>query len=150
MRTIRSFGALVWIGLSGIVCIDSFRTGIGTFRSPGSGFFPFWLGLVLVGLAVALAAIEFIRGEKRTDLGKKSTRWHAVAGVMILTLLYSLVLKPLGYLTATFVLMTMLFYMAERKKIWRKTILAGVVVSLSYLVFQYWLKVSLPEGILYF
>jgi putative tricarboxylic transport membrane protein len=151
MKTIRQFGAFFWIGLSAVVCVDSFRSGIGAFRSPGSGFFPFWLGVILAILALTLGVVNLLKpeGEKGMDLWK-GTRWRAVTGVMILTLIYSLLLKPLGYLIATFVLMTVLFCMAERKRIGFRIGIGFVVVLASYVTFQYWLKVSLPKGVLSF
>ena len=151
MKTIRQFGAFFWIGISAVVCVDSFRTGIGAFRSPGSGFFPFWLGVILAILALILVVVSRIKGEreKRTDLWR-GTKWRDVIGVMILTLIYSLILKPLGYLITTVVFMAVLFYMGERKRIWAKIALAFIVVLASYVTFQHWLKVPLPKGILYF
>ena len=143
--------ALLWIIISGVVCLDSIRAGIGNLHSPRSGFFPFWLGVILAMLAIMLIIVKPLHenGGKIADLWK-GTKWTQVVWVMVSTLIYSAVLDKLGYLIATFLLMVFLLCIGERKRVWIKTTIALIVVLTSYIIFSFWLKVSLPGGILSF
>jgi len=151
MKFRNQLGPLLWITVSGVVCVDSIRAGIGTFRSPSSGFFPFWLGVVLVVLTLALAIMNLFQEErgKITDLWK-GTKWGQVILFMILILIYSILLNTLGYLITTFLLILMLFCIGERKGVWIKIAIAVVVVLASHIIFCYWLKVNLPQGVFNF
>ena len=110
-------------------------------------FFPFWLGIALAALGVALAVVNNIRkeGESLPTLWK-GARWGRVILFVILILAYPIVLDTLGYLIATFLLMGTLLCVGESKKIWLKIILALVIVFVSYGIFHLWLKVPLPTG----
>jgi len=151
MKFRNQFGPLFWIAVAGVVCIDSVHVGVGTFRSPRSGFFPFWLAVILVILALALAMVNRFQEKKGkiADLWK-GTKWNRLIFVIILTLIYSILLNTLGFLITTFSLMIILFCMGERKGIWGRITIAIVVVLASYVIFHSWLKVPLPKGILYF
>jgi len=149
MKMRNQIGALLWVTVSVVVCADSMGVGIGSFRSPGSGFFPFWLGVILFVLALAPVAVKRLREErgKITDLWK-GAKWGQVTLVMLSTLIYPLLLNTLGYLIATFLLLVVLFRAGESKGIWTKMAIALVIVLASYGTFGYWLKVPLPRGIL--
>jgi putative tricarboxylic transport membrane protein len=149
MKFRNQLGPLFWIAVAGVVCLDSIHAGIGTFRSPRSGFFPFWLGVILAILGLVLAFVNLSRGErgKITDLWK-DTRWSRVVLVIILTLIYSILLNTWGFLITTFLLMSVLLCVGERERIWTKIVIALFLVLASYVIFHSWLKVPLPKGIL--
>lgn len=151
MKVGKQLGVLLWIAVSGVVCVDSINVGIGTFRFPGSGFFPFWLGVILCLLGLILAVVNRLQGDtgKITDLWK-GTQWGRVIWVMMLTLAYSVLLNKLGYLITTFLLLVILFCIGERKGVWVKIAIAVVVILVSYVTFYSWLKVPLPRGVLSF
>jgi putative tricarboxylic transport membrane protein len=148
MKLKNKWGAFFWIAFAGVVCLDSVHAGIGTFRFPGSGFFPFWLGIILLILGLALLVVNhFPQKQTIRDLWK-GAKWGQLVFVIVLTLTYSAVLDILGYLITTFLLLATLFCMGERKGIWVKTGIALIVVLVSYVAFSHWLKVPLPKGIL--
>jgi putative tricarboxylic transport membrane protein len=149
MKFTNQLGTFFWIIVGAVVCVDSIRTGIGTFRSPRSGFFPFWLGVILIILALALLIVNRFQEEKGkiTDLWK-GTKWSRVVLVITLTLIYSFLLNTLGFLITTFLLMSILLCVEEREGIWVKIAVALFIVLASYVIFHSWLKVPLPKGIL--
>jgi hypothetical protein len=80
----------------------------------------------------------------------EGARWQRAAIATACLLLYSAFLKDLGFLMATFLLMTYLFRMLEASS-WKATVFSALLTTLGfYLVFQTWLEAQLPRGWLSF
>lgn len=143
---------VIWLAVSLFVCAESAEVGVGTFPSPGPGFLPFWSGMVLGLLAISLIITRTLkkkRGEKRTDLWE-GKQWGKIVLALLALLIYSLVLPKLGYLIATFGLLTLLFGMVGKVKIGMQGLSALITVSVTYLIFSVWLNIPLPKGLLGF
>ncbi len=146
------FSGFFWIAISILVCIESIKSGIGTFRSPGAGFLPFWSGVALGTLAIILVASDILKekgGQKNTKLWENK-RWSNVILILISLLAYALLLPRLGYLITTFGLMAFLFSMIGRPRLWVRGVSALITVLVTYIIFYVWLDVQLPKGILGF
>ncbi len=123
--------------------------GLGTLAAPDAGFIIFGVGLVMLGLAVAIFTQALFSktgpGEiKRLWYGQG---WRKVLFVLASLLAYSYFLVPLGFLPATFLLLIFLFKWIEPHQ-WVTAIgVSAVMVSVTYLVFAYWLGCQLPKGI---
>ena len=133
--------------LGGLTAQQSGKLSLGSFRVPGPGFFPFCLGLLLIGLG----AMIFFQGLKRKpgvrEMGLKRSRVIlALAGLFA----YPIVLDAVGYLLSTFCLMVILISVMIRKAWWYAPSVAGLISLASYLLFKVWLRVLLPAGILGF
>ena len=141
-------GGLFWLGISVFVCLKSIGLDLGTFNSPGPGFFPFWSSLVMGVFAVFLlvGAYLYKRKTKITDLWK-GIGWKKVIGVLFSLFLYPLVLPRVGYLISTFALIAFLLGSMERSKAWVGGIGALIVTLASYVVFYILLGVRLPRGL---
>src|SRR5947199_4864592 len=60
MRAVALHTPAILILLGGVVVWDSLRIGIGWGTDgPKSGFFPFWLGVIMVGACLVIAAKAF-------------------------------------------------------------------------------------------
>ncbi len=123
---------------------------VGRVVSPGPGFFPFWLGLALIIVSLALL---FHFGRKKVDPSLSSQdpwkgfQWEKVLYSSVALLLYALFLETLGYLLATVVLMLFFFRAIEPQK-WVVVIPGSVITSfITYLLFKVWLQVHLPAGL---
>jgi putative tricarboxylic transport membrane protein len=139
--------SLFWLAISIVVCVESMQGGVGSFMTPGPGFFPFWSALILGGLAMILAVTSFLRKE-REKLTEQwiGVKWGKVIIVVASLLIYSLLLDTLGYLITTLGLMLFLFAVTGRSKMWSWLGSALLATLLSYLVFYSWLNVQLPKG----
>jgi len=141
-----------WLAISILVCIESIKSGIGTFRSPGPGFLPFWSGVALGTFAIILIASDILRekvGQKNINLwGGK--RWSNVILILVSLFAYALLLPRLGYLITTFGLMVFLFSLIGRPRLWVQGVSALITVLATYIIFYVWLNVQLPKGILGF
>jgi hypothetical protein len=143
---------LFWLGISIFVCIESIRCGIGTFRSPGPGFFPFWSAVILGTFAVILLVnIRLKKKWKRkiADLWK-GVEWKKVIWVLFSLFLYPFVLPIMGYLITTFGLMAFSIAIMGRSKVWVQGVRALIITLVSYVIFYILLSIALPKGILGF
>ena len=146
------FSGFFWLVISILICIDSIKSGIGTFRSPGAGFLPFWSGVAIGTLAIILVASDILKEkveQKNTNLWE-GKRWSNVILVLVSLFAYALLLSRLGYLITTFGLMAFLFSMIGRPRLWVQGVSALITVLVTYIIFFVWLDVQLPKGILGF
>lgn len=148
MKTLDQTSSLFWLLVSVSVFIESRRLGLGTLHNPGMGFLTFGAS----GILGILSLILFLRATLR----KKEVEaapffagplWTRILLVVIVLVVYSWVMPVLGYLISTFLLMTFLFLILERKKmmfVFVSSILATVV---TYYVFSKWLNCQFPDGL---
>jgi putative tricarboxylic transport membrane protein len=123
----------------------------GTF-GPGPAFFPFWLAILMAGLA----ALLFLQAWRRAPTAEAprvfpGLRAFLPIGVTLAALAaYILLLEALGFLLATGFLTAFLLKVVEGE---RWTLSLGVAVANAFglqLIFRTLLGVSLPKGFLGF
>jgi hypothetical protein len=141
------YSGLFWLVIAILVCINSFRLGVGGFSSPDAGFFPFWSGVVLGTFAI-IVMVSNIKEESREKLidAWKGVQWNKAAWMLISLFLYSFLLPTIGYVIATIALMAFLLGVISRSKVYVQLVIALAIVSVSYLVFKILLSVPLPRG----
>lgn len=153
MKDNDQLSGLFWLAVSIFVCIKSIDLKIGSFHSPGPGLLPFWSAFILGTLAIILVVKRILSKRKRAEITTslwKGMKLGKVIWISISFFAYALVLPKLGYLLATFGLLTFLFGIIQRTRIWVKVLTAIVTVVASYLIFYVWLEVQLPQGIFVF
>ena len=149
MKKFDLISSAFWFVVGFLICEESYRINLGSFRSPGPGFLPFGSGLILAGLALFILIRSLRRrvGERRA-FWEERARWPKVALALVIILIYGLLLETLGFLLTTFVTMAFLFKAIEPQR-WRTVLLGAFLSALgSHLIFQVWLKVELPKGFL--
>ena len=148
MKTFDQASSLFWLLVSLSVFVESLRLGIGTLHNPGRGFLTFGASGVLGILSLILLLQASLRKkEVKTPPFFAGPLWTRILLVVIVLVVYSWVMPVLGYLISTFLLMTTLFLILERKKIlfvFVSSILATVV---TYLIFSKWLNCQFPDGL---
>jgi putative tricarboxylic transport membrane protein len=152
MNSCDRFSGFFWLVISILVCIESIKSGICTFRFPGAGFLPFWSGVALGTFAITLVASDILKKKvvkKNTNLweGKK---WSNVILILVSLFAYALLLPRVGYLITTFGLLAFLFSMIGKPRLWVQGVSALITVLVTYIIFYVWLDVQLPKGILGF
>jgi putative tricarboxylic transport membrane protein len=136
-----------WLIFSILVCIESYRLGIGSFYAPGTGFFPFWAGMVFGIFSLLLLVQTFIRARKREGISER-IRWGSIILVLTSLFIYAIVLEKLGFIVSTLLFIAALLMIIEHKKWHIVTIIAIISTLVFYIVFQVWLQSNLPKGIL--
>ena len=150
MESRDRISSLVGLVLSVSICIESFRLpiGIGTWRYPGPGFFPFGTGIILASLCLGL----YLKATRKSLGGVEESwyikaRWKKLVLILVILSGYAFILEKLGFILSTFLLLFFLFRFVEAQR-WIVTIAGSLIVSLvSYGVFDKWLKMQLPKGI---
>jgi putative tricarboxylic transport membrane protein len=120
----------------------------------GAGFFPFAAGVVLVALSlyVFFSAVHARRENSEKTTGKtffpEPSGWKKLTIALSALLVYGLVLERLGYLITTFLFLIFLMRSIKPQKWIVTMIIAFAATASSYVLFDLWLKVRLPIGIL--
>jgi putative tricarboxylic transport membrane protein len=121
-----------------------------TATGPGSGFFPFWLGLAMAVLAALLlvrAARETEPGADWLPRGRGAVRFLGVlAGAVAF-----LVLMPwLGMAATTVLFLVGILRLLERHSWPASVAIALATAVVNWAVFAWWLQVPFPTGVLGF
>ena len=142
--TIRFF----WLALGFFVVVYSYTLGLGKLIDPGPGLLPFLLGMIFFILSsVRFVTVIRLREAEETGEEKKKVEYWRITLVVVALLIWAFVLESLGFLIATFILMTLLYRAAGFTK-WYVAVFWGVITVLAtYFVFTY-LGVRFPPGIL--
>jgi putative tricarboxylic transport membrane protein len=138
--------ALVLMGLGVLVIVDSLRVGIGWAEDgPRSGYFPFYIGLALLGSS-AWTAFQQLRAWRKTETFAEKSQLADVWAIAWPMVVYVGLIAALGIYIASAVLIA--YFMRRHGKhpvVWTVAVALGVPI-ISYLVFARWFLVKLPTG----
>jgi len=148
MKALDQTSSLFWLLVSLSVFIESLRLGIGTLHNPGRGFLTFGAS----GILGILSFILFFQATLRKQELKAAPffagpLWTRIPLVVIVLLIYSWLMPVLGYLISTFLLMTILFLILERKKMVFVCVSSILATIVTYFVFSKWLNCQFPNGL---
>lgn len=140
--------AVVFLLLSAWICFEALQVPLGSFRMPGAGFFPLFLGLTLGGLSVMLLAQSLVgpaSGSMRV--------WPEQPEVLYLV--GSIVAAVWLFERAGFLITMVLFAGVAMKVLgkmsWATAVSLAVIGGLAaWFVFGRVLLIALPSGILPF
>jgi hypothetical protein len=140
---------LILIGV--IFCFSSLQIGLGKVNSPGPGFVPLLAGSLLILLSLATIVESYY--QKNGEIG--STRflgkhWLKVALILGALLIYAPLIDVFGFFPTTFLLLLLLFKVPEKQSLAVAVGASAVTMIFTYLLFDYFLQVSFPTGILGF
>jgi len=124
--------------------------GISTANTPAPGFFPLILGCFLGLLALILMISTYFREKPTTPAPGlwQGMRWQKTVAIMTCLIAYTFLMEPLGYLTATLILMIYLFKGIEPQS-WRVALFGALLSSgVTYVLFKILLQIQLPKGML--
>jgi hypothetical protein len=149
VRNPDRFSSLVLFAAGVMTALWSLKYGFGSLSEPGVGFITFFAGAILALLALLLFFSSF-RGKKTAGLrelwaGLDTTKVLYVLGLLVA---YAVLLRPGGFPLCTFILLFLLFRVKGSYRTWTMVLVSFFVTAVSYLVFQVWLQVQLPRGIL--
>jgi hypothetical protein len=139
--------ALCILAMGIVVVIGSRALGSGwTSDGPGSGYFPFYIGVLLCisGLGIAFQAI--FSKKRNTEVFVDSDQLKRVLSVLLPALVYVGAVQFLGLYVASAVYIA-LFMVLLGKYSWLKSVIVAVaVMTLFFFMFEVWFKVPLFKG----
>jgi putative tricarboxylic transport membrane protein len=145
MRAAELVTASVLMLLGGVVLFDAVRLGFGWGPDgPRSGFFPFWLALIMVVTCAVILAQAALGGRTKSFVSREQlgsvlkVLWPATAAVALMHFI--------GLYVASALYMG--FYMRwVGRHSWVMVVVIALGVSVgSFLVFEKWFLVPMPKG----
>ena len=153
MKSRNILSSLILIFFGALFCRSSLHIGIGSINALGPGLIPFGTGGLLI--LFSMGTIVEVLVAKQAETGPSAPlfigrRWGVILAVLASLFTYALVLNFLGFLLATFLVLTLLFKIPGQQS-WKGAIgIAALTTACTYALFAYALKCSLPSGILEF
>jgi hypothetical protein len=155
MATVEIGTSLLIIAIGAAAIWDSRRIGAAWGADgPQSGYFPFWIGLILVlasvgNLAQVARARAALRRESQAVPAPLFATWgqlRTVLSVLLPTAVYVAAIPFAGIYVASAALVT--WFMTRLGGFaWHKAAPTGVAISLvAFVVFEIWFLVALPKG----
>ena len=142
-------GTSLVLALIGAAAIwDSSRIGAGWGSDgPQSGYFPFWIGVVLMG--ASLANLVVIARQSVQAAAEMFVTWpqlKLVGSVFIPAVVYVAAIHPLGIYLASAALVA--YFMTQLGEFtWRSALPAGAATAVvAFVTFEIWFLVGLPKG----
>lgn len=145
MRAADLITALVLMGLGGVVIVDAVRLGIGWGTDgPGSGFFPFWLAVVMLATC-GLILLQALRRRAAAPFVTRE-RLRSVLTVLVPAIALVVITPVTGlYVAAAFYIAGSMRGMGRHR--WTTTALVAVGVPVAaFLIFETWFLVPMPKG----
>ena len=135
--------------LAVFIAVESLKLRYYTALGPGPGFFPFWLSLVLAGLAIGMLLQAGVgKPEPRPDDFYAKGTGYLKAGAVVLGLVVTaLLLERVGFCLTMLAVYLFLLYSLGRQN-WIVTAVVSLAGSVGvYYAFVHWLQVPLPAGL---
>ena len=128
------------------VAAVSWGYGFGSFGRPGPGLYPFF-----IGAAIAIFAFFILVSDLRSDTGKPVLDKEGAVTLILMTVTFCLwiVAMPLlGYVVVTLLAAFAFCKILKLEGWWKPLAVSGGTALFIYLLFDYWMYIDLPRGIL--
>ena len=146
----RIFG-VIGLGLSLWCYLESTRLTYMAEFTPGPGFMPFWVGVVLALLSCFLLFDTFRRKPSDKDNKNVLPEKHAlirVGAIMLMLFIVRFCMNSLGFPITIALFTAAILYFLERYSVLKSVGLGIAYSAVTWFVFQYILTMGLPKGFL--
>jgi hypothetical protein len=146
-NVVEAVVAVILLIIGVVIIVESRRLGAAwTSDGPGSGYFPFYVGLIIAISGAGIFFQALYGKKKKTQAFVDSQQLKRVMSVLIPAALYVLAVQFLGLYVASAIYIA-LFMIVLGKYSWVKSVVAALVVStIFFLMFEVWFKVPLFKG----
>ena len=141
--------SLVLAAVGAAAMWDSRRLGAGWgAEGPQSGYFPFWIGLVLVGASLGnlAAALRARGGAKGGGLFVSWAQLRLVLSVLLPTAVYVAAIPFIGLYLASALLVAWFMVRLGGFSWWKAAGAGAATAVVAFVVFEEWFLVALPKG----
>jgi hypothetical protein len=115
---------------------------------PGAGYFPFYIGVILVISGIGVLYQSLAGKEKNTEVFVDREQLGRVFSVLVPAAIYVAAIQVIGIYLASAIYIA-LFMIILGKYSWIKSVIVGVAVNtLFFMMFEVWFKVPLHKGAL--
>ena len=145
-------GMVFWLLVATYVATESHRLGLGTWRMPGPGTFPF-ITAMLLGSVSLFTTVKTLRKTPPQNLKGRSrgeANWQNVPLVLVAMIAYVFLLSRAGFLLSTFALILFFLRVIASQRCFSAILIAVAIALGSHIVFNILLDAQFPKGILGF
>jgi len=146
VRAVEIGVVLIFIALGVVVMADSIRVGIGwSDNRPESGYFPFYIGIIMTAASVVVGAQAF-RSRAPRKVFVAHTQLRSVLALLVPTAIYVALIAPAGIYVSSAVYLA---YFLRRLGRYRWPIVAALATAIPaalFVLFEIWFLVPLPKG----
>ena len=121
---------------------------------PEEGLWPLVIAFIITGASLFVIMKSFApaqAGPERKNLGDeghKPDRFPKVFLYSLLLISYGALMGPVGFMITTSLFLALTLKYVEKQS-WRRTLFIGLTsIVISYLLFEHFMKVPLPKGLL--
>ncbi len=129
-----------------VIAVLSWGYGFGKFARPGPGLYPFF-----IGVSIAIFALFILISELKSDNRKPMLDKESALTLILMTVTFSLwivVMPLLGYVIVTLLAALAFCKIMKLEGWWKPLAVSGGTALFIYLLFDVWLYIDLPRGIL--
>lgn len=138
--------SIFWIIFGLLLIGESYRLNLGELRKPGSGLFPFLIGISIVLFSFILLIQTLLnKAEKREE--KERLNYRKIILCLVSLYAYALIFEWLGFIPSTFLLIIFILKFIEQRGWFLVFITALLTAIISYALFEIWLQATLPKGV---
>jgi len=147
VRPVEAATALVFAGIGALAIWDSLRIGAGWGADgPRSGYFPFWLGVLMLASSLGSAVGALRRPAGESGLFVSWAQLRMVASVLLPTIVYVALIPFTGLYVAS-ALLVMWFMIVLGGFAWWRSVLGGLATAIvTFAIFEFGFLVPLPKG----
>jgi putative tricarboxylic transport membrane protein len=125
---------------------DNWRTGIAwDSTGPQSGYFPFYLSVILAGASLYGLVAAFLSQEASETFVTRA-QLRRVMAVFVPTLLFCLATQYLGLYVASFLLISAFMRLVGRIALWKSLLTAFLFTAIMFVTFDIAFDVIMPKG----
>jgi len=134
------------MGLGVAIIIISLSYGFGTLRRPGPGLYPFFIGVSIFVFSIVLLISELRSPMNAPLFGSKGIKTFLLMTATFC--LWIIVMPFLGYVIVTLLATYAFCKIMNLEGWWKPLAVSAGTASFIYLLFDYWLYIDLPRGLL--
>jgi putative tricarboxylic transport membrane protein len=146
-RAVDIVVALIMVGIGALVMADSLRLGAGWAEyGPESGYFPFYIGLIIVVVSLGTVALALFGRKQNRDAFVHSVQLRHVVRVFVPTVGFIVLAGFIGiYVASAFFIGASMRWLGRFR--WFTIIAVSVAVPIAlFFLFEIWFLVPLPKG----
>ena len=129
-----------------IITVTSWGYGFGSLRRPGPGLYP-----VFIGVMICIFTLFILVSELRSKTSKPVLDSEGAKNLILMTVTFCLwiaAMPLLGYVVVTLLATYAFCKIMKLEGWWKPLAVSGGTTLFIYLLFDYWLYVDFPRGIL--
>jgi hypothetical protein len=136
--------AVLFLFVGAIAMYDSLRIGAGWSDGPQSGYFPFYIALIMSAASVMNLVHAVAGGPREAFVDRES--FGRVLTVLIPSTLFVVAVPWLGIFLSGAVFIALFMLFVGKYAIWKGALVGAGVMGVLFFVFQRWFLIKLPTG----